>query len=80
MRGWLLPRFSYRRYTMLARAQLYQKIENADNPGKVHLIFRATDGSGAIFNFFVSPQAAAPYVTAAEYDLGAEEIVAQPQI
>jgi len=80
MRGWLLPRFFYRRYTMLARAQLYQKIENADNPGKVQLIFRATDGSGAIFNFFVSPQAAAPYVTAAEYDLGAEEIVAQPQV
>jgi len=44
------------------------------------LIFRATDGSGAIFNFFVSPQAAAPYVTAAEYDLGAEEIGAQPQV
>lgn len=62
---------------MLARAQLYQKIENADNPGKVQLIFRANDGSGAIFNFFVTPQAAAPYVTGSEYDLGAAEIVAQ---
>ncbi|WP_295516205.1 hypothetical protein [uncultured Stenotrophomonas sp.] len=64
---------------MLVRAQLYQKIENADNPGKVQLIFRTNDGTGAIFNFFVSPQVAAPYVTAAEYDLGAAEIVAQAQ-
>jgi len=65
---------------MLVRAQLYQKIENADAPGKVQLIFRSNDGSGAIFNFFVAPQVAAPYVTGAEYDLGAEEIVAQPQV
>lgn len=64
---------------MLVRAQLYQKIENADNPGKVQLIFRTNDGTGAIFNFFVSPQVASRYVTGADYDLGAEEIIAQPQ-
>lgn len=65
---------------MLVRAQLYQKIENADSPGKVHMVFRASDGSGGIFNFFVSPQAAAPYVTGTEYDLGAAEVLAQPQV
>lgn len=65
---------------MLARAQLYRKVEDAETPGKVQLIFRLNDGSGAVWNFFVPPQVAASYVTGVDCDLGAEEIVAKPQV